>query len=123
MLLLGSSPVVREIVHELIERPELGMRAIGYVDDAQDPEMDALQLPYVGSIADLPRVAEELQPERIGQCAFLGQRIRLTAGARFGVQTGIRAAQILGFHHGGPKGDIYRVGPGRLHWLQAANEG
>jgi exopolysaccharide biosynthesis polyprenyl glycosylphosphotransferase len=65
VLFVGSSPIVREIVHELTERPELGLRVVGYVDDERDAEVEALGLQCRGSIAQLAQAAEEQKPERI----------------------------------------------------------
>jgi exopolysaccharide biosynthesis polyprenyl glycosylphosphotransferase len=65
ILFVGSSPLVREIVHELTERPEVGMRAVGYVDDERDPEAEAMGLAFEGSTNALAKVAEVHKPERI----------------------------------------------------------
>ncbi len=65
VLWVGSSPLVREIVQELTERPELGLKAIGYLDDERDPEAEALGLRYKGSLAELPKIADAEKPERI----------------------------------------------------------
>ena len=64
LLFLGSSPVVREIMTRLVERPELGLAPIGYMDE---PEA-AGQLggaPRLGAIADLESVIAQQRPDRI----------------------------------------------------------
>jgi exopolysaccharide biosynthesis polyprenyl glycosylphosphotransferase len=65
VLFVGSSSLVREVVHQLAERPELGIRPLGYVDDERDPEAEALGLPYEGHTNALPKVADSQKPERI----------------------------------------------------------
>ena len=64
LLFLGSSPVVREIMTRLVERPELGLAPIGYMDemDAAGPLDGA---PRLGTIADLESVVAHQRPDRI----------------------------------------------------------
>ncbi|MEP7351661.1 MAG: sugar transferase [Acidobacteriota bacterium] len=76
VLFVGSSPVVREIVREMADRPELGLKALGYVDDERDPEVEALGLRCCGSIAELAQVAETQQPERLIVDVQAGQHSR-----------------------------------------------
>jgi exopolysaccharide biosynthesis polyprenyl glycosylphosphotransferase len=65
VLWVGASPVVREIVQELADRPELGLTSIGYVDDERNADVEALGLHYKGSLAELPAIANAEKPERI----------------------------------------------------------
>ncbi len=65
VLFVGSSPLVHEMVRELNERPELGLRAIGYVDDERDAEAESMGLAYEGHTNALVKVADEHKPERL----------------------------------------------------------
>jgi exopolysaccharide biosynthesis polyprenyl glycosylphosphotransferase len=65
ILFVGSSPLVREMVQELAERPELGLRPIGYVDEERDSEAEAMGLAYEGHTNGLAKIAEEQKPERL----------------------------------------------------------
>jgi len=64
VLFLGSSPVIREIAAHMQDHPELGLSNVGYIDDLE--EGTALPGgPLRGPIRDLPRIVEELKPDRI----------------------------------------------------------
>jgi sugar transferase (PEP-CTERM system associated) len=65
LLFLGSSPAVREIVEHLSDRPDLGLAAIGYIDDGLEAVDGAPQAPLLGSLNDLPEVIAEHKPDRI----------------------------------------------------------
>ena len=65
VLLVGSSSVVRKIVKEALDRPELGIAPAGYVDDERDPELEQMDIPYLGKLKDLERRIVEMQPERL----------------------------------------------------------
>jgi sugar transferase (PEP-CTERM system associated) len=64
LLFLGSSPVVREIMTRLVERPELGLAPIGYMDET-DAAMQLDGAPRLGTIADLESVVAQQRPDRI----------------------------------------------------------
>ena len=64
LLFLGSSPVVREIMTRLVERPELGLAPIGYMDETEAAgQLDGA--PRLGTIADLESVIAQQRPDRI----------------------------------------------------------
>jgi len=64
LLFLGSSPVVREIMTRLAERPELGLAPIGYMDQPDaDASMDGV--PRLGTIEELQSVIAQQRPDRI----------------------------------------------------------
>jgi exopolysaccharide biosynthesis polyprenyl glycosylphosphotransferase len=69
LLLVGGGPRGRRFVARLHERPDLGYRLIGYVDDAVAPGREQLHeqlggAPWLGTIDDLARVvAEEVVDE------------------------------------------------------------
>jgi exopolysaccharide biosynthesis polyprenyl glycosylphosphotransferase len=65
VLFVGSSSLVREIVQELRDRPEVGIRAVGYVDDERDPEADAMGLSYEGHTNAVGKIADEHKAERL----------------------------------------------------------
>jgi sugar transferase (PEP-CTERM system associated) len=62
LLFLGTSSAVREIIAELNSRPELGMVAVGFLDEEPTEIEGATRL---GSVADLERVIEGQHPDRI----------------------------------------------------------
>ena len=64
LLFLGSSPVVREIITKLAERPELGLAPIGYMDEP-DAAGPLGGVPRLGTIAELESVAARQHPDRI----------------------------------------------------------
>jgi sugar transferase (PEP-CTERM system associated) len=74
LLFLGSSAAVREIIARVSERTELGLAAVGYLDDAYaDPagddnsaaSCDIQGAPRLGAIEDLDDVVAAQLPERI----------------------------------------------------------
>ncbi|MEO5924508.1 MAG: sugar transferase [Bryobacteraceae bacterium] len=65
ILFVGSSPMVQEIVKELHDRPEIGLRAAGYVDRKRDETAESLGLVYLGQPEELPQVTAAQDPERL----------------------------------------------------------
>jgi sugar transferase (PEP-CTERM system associated) len=74
LLFLGSSAAVREIIARVSERAELGLTAIGYLDDTGDSidgndlpaaRSDLPGAPRLGAIQDLDDVVATQLPERI----------------------------------------------------------
>jgi sugar transferase (PEP-CTERM system associated) len=66
LLFLGSSAAVREIIARVSERAELGLSAIGYLDDAAGSVTgDVAGAPRLGTIEDLDEVVATQVPERI----------------------------------------------------------
>jgi sugar transferase (PEP-CTERM system associated) len=65
VLFLGTSPVLAEIIGELQDRPELGFRVLGYIDDGAGPEGGLPGAAKLGEIADLSAIVEKERPERI----------------------------------------------------------
>jgi exopolysaccharide biosynthesis polyprenyl glycosylphosphotransferase len=63
VLFLGASKSAREIMQGLAVRPELGWKALGYLDD--DAREDSLGVPRLGSIDNLDPVVAELRPDRL----------------------------------------------------------
>src|ERR1043166_2815931 len=65
VLFLGASSLVQEISEHIAEHPEVGLSAIGYLDDCQDPGPQLASLARIGCIADLARAVKETNPDRI----------------------------------------------------------
>src|SRR5580658_505378 len=66
LLFLGSSAAVREIIARVSERAELGLSAIGYLDDAAGSVTgDVAGAQRLGTIEDLDEVVATQVPERI----------------------------------------------------------
>ena len=64
LLFLGCSAVVREIILRLAERPELGLSAVGFLDDPS-AVTELGGTPRLGSFADLDRVVATHHPDTI----------------------------------------------------------
>jgi len=63
VLFLGASPVVREVLTRLEERPDLGLKVVGYLDNC--PVADACKMPFLGKIEDLEHAIVTYRPDRI----------------------------------------------------------
>jgi len=64
VLFLGTSPAVREIMHNLLERPELGMAPIGFMDFENRSE-PLEGVPCLGLMNDVREAVAEHKPDRI----------------------------------------------------------
>jgi sugar transferase (PEP-CTERM system associated) len=64
VLFMGASDVSQEIAVHLAERPEFGMRVLGYVDDA-DMTSPPKGGPVVGRTGDLTKIAQDMKPDLI----------------------------------------------------------
>jgi sugar transferase (PEP-CTERM system associated) len=62
LLFLGTSAASRAINIRLVERPELGLLAIGYLNSEPAP---LFQSPWLGDVAKLPDVVQSYKPDRI----------------------------------------------------------
>jgi sugar transferase (PEP-CTERM system associated) len=65
LLFLGSSDVVREVVRRIIERPELGLAAVGFLDSALSAPEKLTTVPRLGGIPDLDTTVAEHKPDAI----------------------------------------------------------
>jgi sugar transferase (PEP-CTERM system associated) len=64
VLFLGTSSVSQEIVQYLIEHPETGLTALGYVDNVEtDAELAGAKV--LGRISDLETTVDQFRPDRI----------------------------------------------------------
>ncbi len=64
ILLAGRSPAMEEVVRRMNERPELGMRVVGFIDDERGSgELEGS--PWLGSVAEIRRIVEETKPDRL----------------------------------------------------------
>jgi sugar transferase (PEP-CTERM system associated) len=64
ILFLGASPISQEIAAHLLERPEFGMRVLGYIDDSADLKA----LPggkLLGRMNELTHIARTIKPDLI----------------------------------------------------------
>ncbi len=62
-LFVGDSQTAGELVTALADRPELGLLAIGYLDDSEASNFRGI--PRLGALADLPEVVETFHPSRV----------------------------------------------------------
>ncbi len=65
LLFLGSSPAVRDVIHKIAERPDLGLASIGFLDNAPDAPAKLYVAPKLGSLSDLDAVVAEHKPDAI----------------------------------------------------------
>ncbi|HZT40227.1 MAG TPA: sugar transferase [Bryobacteraceae bacterium] len=66
ILFLGTSPAVFEIVEHLEGNPELGLCALGYLDEDCDPSpSQPAPARRLGCLGDLRQIASQTQPDRI----------------------------------------------------------
>ncbi len=65
VLFLGWSPLAGEIYDRIIERPEMGLEAVGYLanEGGREPGPDPLR--RLGEVSQLRDVAHEVKPDRI----------------------------------------------------------
>jgi exopolysaccharide biosynthesis polyprenyl glycosylphosphotransferase len=63
LLFVGLSPVAREIVRRLRDRPEFGLAAAGYLAPQPEPDFDAA--PYLGCYHELPEAVAKYAPQRV----------------------------------------------------------
>jgi exopolysaccharide biosynthesis polyprenyl glycosylphosphotransferase len=64
VLILGAGPLAGKLLEELERQPQLGCEVLGLVDDALS-STSPLPYPVIGGLDDLPRLIEELKPERV----------------------------------------------------------
>ena len=64
ILLVGGGPITRQIAERIAERPELGMRVIGLVDESEEAE-GAASATWLGKISQLKEIATREKPTRI----------------------------------------------------------
>ncbi|HEX6740128.1 MAG TPA: exopolysaccharide biosynthesis polyprenyl glycosylphosphotransferase [Vicinamibacteria bacterium] len=64
VLIVGAGPLAGKLLEEIERQPYLAAEVLGLVDDALSA---ATPLPYpvIGSLEDLPRLLEELRPDRV----------------------------------------------------------
>jgi sugar transferase (PEP-CTERM system associated) len=65
LLFLGSSLAVRQIIGHILQRPELGLAAMGYLDNDPEAPGDLSGAPRLGMIADLDEIVAAQRPDRI----------------------------------------------------------
>jgi sugar transferase (PEP-CTERM system associated) len=64
VLFLGTSSVSQEIVQYLMEHPETGLTALGYLDNL-DPGAEIAGAKVLGRISDLETTVDQFRPDRI----------------------------------------------------------
>jgi sugar transferase (PEP-CTERM system associated) len=64
VLFLGTSSVSQEIVRYLVEHPETGLTAVGYVDNL-DTSAEIKGAKLLGRISDLETIVSQFRPDRI----------------------------------------------------------
>jgi exopolysaccharide biosynthesis polyprenyl glycosylphosphotransferase len=65
ILFLGSSQAVREIISHIAERPDLGLAALGYLDQDESAPEEICGVRLLGGIAALRETVAEQRPDRI----------------------------------------------------------
>jgi exopolysaccharide biosynthesis polyprenyl glycosylphosphotransferase len=64
VVFLGSSPTLQELAEGLKDKPNMGLRVIGYLDDGSRGDDPLPGIPCLGTIQDLSKISE-LRPNRI----------------------------------------------------------
>jgi exopolysaccharide biosynthesis polyprenyl glycosylphosphotransferase len=64
VLILGAGPMAGKLLEELARQPLPPCEVLGLVDDALPPA-PALPHPVIGHLEELPRLLEELRPDRV----------------------------------------------------------
>lgn len=60
VLIIGAGEVGRGVIRTLLARPDLGYRAVGYLDDGNsENNLGSGRIPHLGSTGDLPRILQE----------------------------------------------------------------
>jgi exopolysaccharide biosynthesis polyprenyl glycosylphosphotransferase len=65
ILFLGSSQAVREIISHIAERPDLGLAALGYLDQDESAPEEICGVHRLGGMAALRETVAEQRPDRI----------------------------------------------------------
>jgi|SRR5579863_5447766 len=65
ILFLGSSQAVREIIAQIAARPDLGLAAIGYLDQDESAPEEICGVPLLGGMEVLLQTVAEKRPDRI----------------------------------------------------------
>ncbi len=66
LIVLGTGQLAREAVREILKRPELGIRVVGFVDDS--PQLQGVSIvnpKVIGTYRDLPRLMAENRVDQI----------------------------------------------------------
>lgn len=64
VLFLGTSPVILQIARHFLDHPEVGMRTLGYIDNAE-PTGELPGGKLLGGIGELPTLSKRLAPDLI----------------------------------------------------------
>lgn len=97
-LVLGSSPLARQLVTRMKQIPDYGLRPVGLLAEAPPDERETLEVPYLGTLADIeiaarttgaaelivaPSTESDDQLTRVAQTALtLGMRVRVVPRLR-----------------------------------------
>ena len=65
ILFVGGNPVLKAVAQHIAEHPELGMSAIGYVDDGMELGTERPGGKVLGSLSALREIALEVAPDKI----------------------------------------------------------
>ncbi|KQY07884.1 UDP-phosphate galactose phosphotransferase [Mycobacterium sp. Root135] len=62
-LILGSGPIAHQLVARMRQVPEYGLHPVGMLDDFRPPDMELVDLPYLGTTLDLETAARSVHAE------------------------------------------------------------
>jgi len=65
VLVLGSGPLAKRIIHEIESRPNFRYAVVGVVDDGAAPESGELPYPVLGPLERIDKVIEDVKPDRL----------------------------------------------------------
>ncbi|GLP82113.1 hypothetical protein TUM20984_35330 [Mycobacterium antarcticum] len=129
-LIVGSGPIVHQIITRMRQVPEYGLCPVGLLDDVRPADADLHELPYLGTTSNLEAAAravraEELivapssaSDEQLAQAAHvaqsLGMRVRVVPRLMDAIGIGARVEHLGGvplivLSHADPKGWQFAV--------------
>lgn len=62
-LILGSGPIAHQLVARMRQVPEYGLHPVGMLDDFRPPDLELVDLPYLGTTLDLEAAARSVHAE------------------------------------------------------------
>jgi len=62
-LVLGSGPIAHQLVTRMRQVPEYGLNPVGVLDNFRPPDLDLVNLPYLGTTLDLESAARSVHAE------------------------------------------------------------
>jgi len=65
VLILGTGPLARRIIHEIEARPNFRYAVVGVVDDSTGAELGELPYPVLGPLERIDKIIHDVKPDRL----------------------------------------------------------